>query len=142
MVFKWSFYIAPPDPTCCTAIVGTIVAAMHPAPEKPEHGLTVFVAAPLKQLIYSGEHQPGERLNEAALALRMGTSRGPVREMLELPVQCRAPHCVRSHRQRHPGQGQNDRRATRAQRARAAAAQHRQRHAAGRAMNTQVLRHP
>ncbi len=52
---------------------------MNAAPEKPEQGLPVFVAEQLKQLIYSGELKPGERLNEAALALRMGTSRGPVR---------------------------------------------------------------
>jgi hypothetical protein len=30
VVFKWSFCIAPSYPTCCTAIVGTIVVAMHP----------------------------------------------------------------------------------------------------------------
>lgn len=38
----------------------------------------------LKQLIYSGEFKPGERLNEAALALRMGTSRGPIREAIKV----------------------------------------------------------
>lgn len=57
---------------------------MNAAPEKPEQGLPVFVADQLKQLIYSGELQPGERLNEAALALRMGTSRGPVREAIRM----------------------------------------------------------
>lgn len=57
---------------------------MTPVPEKPEHGLPVFVAEQLKQLIYSGELKPGERLNEAALALRMGTSRGPVREAIRM----------------------------------------------------------
>ena len=30
MVFKLSFCIAPSYPSCCTAIVGTIVVAMHP----------------------------------------------------------------------------------------------------------------
>jgi DNA-binding GntR family transcriptional regulator len=58
--------------------------AMYAAPEKPEQGLPVFVADQLKQLIYSGELNPGERLNEAALALRMGTSRGPVREAIRM----------------------------------------------------------
>jgi DNA-binding GntR family transcriptional regulator len=57
---------------------------MTAAPEKPEQGLPVFVAEQLKQLIYSGELKPGERLNEAALALRMGTSRGPVREAIRM----------------------------------------------------------
>ena len=33
-------------------------------------------------MIVEGEFAPGERLNEAALALRMGTSRGPIREAL------------------------------------------------------------
>ena len=41
-------------------------------------------AEQLKQWIYTGELQPGERLNEAALALRMGTSRGPVREAIRI----------------------------------------------------------
>jgi DNA-binding GntR family transcriptional regulator len=36
----------------------------------------------LQTLIYSGELPPGERLNEAALAVRMGTSRGPIREAI------------------------------------------------------------
>ena len=40
------------------------------------------VATELKRLIYEGAFAPGERLNEAALALRMGTSRGPIREAL------------------------------------------------------------
>jgi DNA-binding GntR family transcriptional regulator len=57
---------------------------MNAAPEKPEQGLPGFVAEQLKQLIYSGELKPGERLNEAALALRMGTSRGPVREAIRM----------------------------------------------------------
>lgn len=38
----------------------------------------------LKQLIYTGEFKPGDRLNEAALALRMGTSRGPIREAVRV----------------------------------------------------------
>ena len=57
---------------------------MNVVPEKPEQGLPVFVAEQLKQWIFSGELQPGERLNEAALALRMGTSRGPVREAIRM----------------------------------------------------------
>lgn len=52
--------------------------------EKPEQGLPLFIADALKQLIYTGALKPGERLNEAALALRMGTSRGPIREAIRM----------------------------------------------------------
>ena len=52
--------------------------------DKPEQNLPLWVADQLKQWIYTGELQPGERLNEAALALRMGTSRGPVREAIRI----------------------------------------------------------
>lgn len=47
-------------------------------------GLSHSIVNALKQLIYSGEFQPGDRLNEAALALRMGTSRGPIREAIKV----------------------------------------------------------
>lgn len=47
-------------------------------------GLSGAITEQLKQLIYSGEFKPGERLNEAALALRMGTSRGPIREAIKV----------------------------------------------------------
>jgi len=54
-----------------------------PTPKrKSEQHLAPRIASTLKQLIYDGEFEPGERLNEAALALRMGTSRGPIREAL------------------------------------------------------------
>jgi DNA-binding GntR family transcriptional regulator len=52
--------------------------------EKPEQGLPLFIADELKHLIYTGALKPGERLNEAALALRMGTSRGPIREAIRM----------------------------------------------------------
>ena len=52
--------------------------------EKPEQGLPIFIADELKHLIYTGALKPGERLNEAALALRMGTSRGPIREAIRM----------------------------------------------------------
>lgn len=57
---------------------------MESAKEKTEQGLAPAIAEELKRLIYSGEIQPGERLNEAALALRMGTSRGPIREAIRM----------------------------------------------------------
>ena len=57
---------------------------MESAKEKTEQGLSPAIAEELKRLIYSGEIPPGERLNEAALALRMGTSRGPIREAIRI----------------------------------------------------------
>jgi DNA-binding GntR family transcriptional regulator len=47
-------------------------------------GLAAGIVAELRELIYKGEFKPGERLNEAALALRMGTSRGPIREAIKV----------------------------------------------------------
>ncbi|HSI57120.1 MAG TPA: FCD domain-containing protein [Ideonella sp.] len=60
---------------------------MSPPPKEtrnPELHLAPRIADALKQLIYDGEFAPGERLNEAALALRMGTSRGPIREAVRV----------------------------------------------------------
>ena len=57
---------------------------MSPPREKPELGLAHTIAEELKRLIYAGDIAPGERLNEAALALRMGTSRGPIREAIRV----------------------------------------------------------
>ncbi len=51
---------------------------------RPELGLAHGISEQLQQLIYSGDVAPGERLNEAALALRMGTSRGPIREAIRV----------------------------------------------------------
>jgi len=52
--------------------------------ERSQQGLAHGICEQLQQLIYSGEIAPGERLNEAALALRMGTSRGPIREAIRM----------------------------------------------------------
>ena len=46
--------------------------------------MSTQIAEQLKQLIYAGEFKAGDRLNEAALAVRMGTSRGPIREAIRL----------------------------------------------------------
>jgi DNA-binding GntR family transcriptional regulator len=51
---------------------------------RPEQGLPRAIAEQLRHLIFKGEIVPGERLNEAALALRMGTSRGPIREAIRI----------------------------------------------------------
>lgn len=55
------------------------VADAAPAP-----GLAQTIADQLQALIHAGEVLPGERLNEAVLALRMGTSRGPIREAIRI----------------------------------------------------------
>jgi DNA-binding GntR family transcriptional regulator len=47
-------------------------------------GLPRVIADQLQQLIYAGEIKAGDRLNEAALAVRMGTSRGPIREAIRI----------------------------------------------------------
>lgn len=57
---------------------------MEPAKERSEHGLSPAIAEALKRMIFAGEIAPGERLNEAALAARMGTSRGPIREAIRV----------------------------------------------------------
>ena len=52
--------------------------------KRPELGLAHAISERLQQLIYGGEIAPGERLNEAALSTRMGTSRGPIREAIRM----------------------------------------------------------
>lgn len=59
-----------------------MLAIVNAPKRSSEQHLAPRIATALKQLIYEGEFAPGERLNEAALALRMGTSRGPIREAL------------------------------------------------------------
>ncbi|MDB5954763.1 FCD domain-containing protein [Ramlibacter sp.] len=51
---------------------------------RPDQSLPLQVAEKVKEMIYSGEVKPGERLNEVALAARMGVSRGPVREAIRI----------------------------------------------------------
>lgn len=72
-------------PTAGSAIAKTgAMAAVSARSARPEKGLAHGIAEQLQQLIYSGEVAPGERLNEVALALRMGTSRGPIREAIRM----------------------------------------------------------
>jgi len=56
----------------------------QPSNSSPDQGLPAAIAEQIKRLIYAGEFKPGDRLNEAALALRMGTSRGPIREAIRI----------------------------------------------------------
>lgn len=58
-------------------------AAAAPAPRDGQ-GLAQGICDQLQQMIYGGDIAAGERLNEAALALRMGTSRGPIREAIRM----------------------------------------------------------
>lgn len=46
------------------------------------HSLTVLVQRELERMVLAGELASGEKLNELALAARLGVSRGPVREAL------------------------------------------------------------
>jgi phosphonate utilization transcriptional regulator len=52
------------------------------------HSLPSVVQAEIEQMILGGELRPGQRINEAALAERFGTSRGPVREALRALEEC------------------------------------------------------
>lgn len=51
---------------------------------RTDQGLPLTIAEELKRQIYAGELRPGDQLKEAALALRMGTSRGPIREAIRI----------------------------------------------------------
>ncbi|GAB3650305.1 GntR family transcriptional regulator [Ramlibacter alkalitolerans] len=63
-------------------------AALHRMTAVPPiataESLSRSIAEQLQQLIYAGEFKAGDRLNEAALAVRMGTSRGPIREAIRI----------------------------------------------------------
>lgn len=49
-----------------------------------EHSLTSLVHREIERLILGGELTPGAKMNEAALAERLGVSRGPVREAFRI----------------------------------------------------------
>ncbi|MEI2415925.1 GntR family transcriptional regulator [Orrella sp. JC864] len=57
---------------------------MNDASEKKAPLLAASAAEEIKRMIYAGEIAPGSRLNEAALAQRMGVSRGPIREAIRI----------------------------------------------------------
>ena len=75
-----------------------------PIRDPAAQGLPRMITQQLQQLIYGGEFKAGDRLNEAALAVRMGTSRGPIREAIRIlawPARrtlifptCLAPACT------------------------------------------------
>ena len=61
------------------------------------NSLPALVQVEIEQLILSGELAVGQRVNESDLALRFGTSRGPIREALRALEECRL---VRSEKNR------------------------------------------
>lgn len=48
------------------------------------NSLTMAVQQEVERAILAGEYAPGDKLNEAALALKLGVSRGPVREAFRM----------------------------------------------------------
>lgn len=48
------------------------------------NSLTMAVQQEVERAILAGEYTPGDKLNEAALALKLGVSRGPVREAFRM----------------------------------------------------------
>src|SRR6202167_4409776 len=61
------------------------------------NSLPGLIQTEIEHLILRGELAVGERINESLLALRFGTSRGPVREALRALEECRL---VRSEKNR------------------------------------------
>ena len=60
-------------------------AAAHPTIALLQtSSLTMVVQQEIERMILSGEVAPGAKLNEAALALKLGVSRGPVREAFRM----------------------------------------------------------
>lgn len=62
----------PKPPAAAVAVERVAEAATAACAQGPARGIAEHLLA----FIHSGEVAPGEHLNEAALALRMGTSRG------------------------------------------------------------------
>ena len=63
----------------------TMSAALHPTIALLQNNsLTMVVQQEIERAILAGEFAPGAKLNEAALALKMGVSRGPVREAFRM----------------------------------------------------------
>jgi len=60
-------------------------AAVHPTIALLQsNSLTMAVQQEVERAILAGEYLPGDKLNEAALALKLGVSRGPVREAFRM----------------------------------------------------------
>ena len=72
-------------------------ATLTPLQLVQSSSLPALVQAEIEQLILCGELAVGEHVNESELAVRFGTSRGPVREALRALEECRM---VRSEKNR------------------------------------------
>lgn len=72
-----SLQASPPDPA------RTDAAAPEAGPEGPGASQTAHAVQRLRDLILSGEVEPGSRITELALAERLGVSRTPVRAALQ-----------------------------------------------------------
>ncbi len=60
-------------------------AAVHPTIALLQsNSLTMAVQQEVERAILAGDYLPGDKLNEAALALKLGVSRGPVREAFRM----------------------------------------------------------
>ncbi len=60
-------------------------AAPHPTIALLQNNsLTMVVQQEIERAILAGEFEPGAKLNEAALALQLGVSRGPIREAFRM----------------------------------------------------------
>ena len=72
-------------------------ATLTPLQLVQSSSLPALVQAEIEQLLLCGELAVGEHVNESELAVRFGTSRGPVREALRALEECRM---VRSEKNR------------------------------------------
>ena len=61
-----------------TAVANPTIAQLQ------SNSLTKAVQQEVERAILAGEYAPGDKLNEAALALKLGVSRGPVREAFRM----------------------------------------------------------
>ena len=60
-------------------------SSIHPTiAQLQSNSLTMLVQQEIERAILAGEYGPGSKLNEAALALKLGVSRGPVREAFRM----------------------------------------------------------
>ena len=65
--------------------MGTMNAMFHPTIALLQNSsLTTVVQHEIERAILQGEYAPGSKLIEATLALKMGVSRGPVREAFRM----------------------------------------------------------
>ena len=65
--------------------IKAVSALPHPTiAQLQSNSLTTVVQQEIERAILAGEYGPGTKLNEAALALKLGVSRGPVREAFRM----------------------------------------------------------